>query len=52
MNTYFNQKRNKAFGIGIGITGIGPIFFPQLITVLLSFYGAQGCVLIIGGKWT
>lgn len=49
MNSFFNEKRNKAFGIGATITGLGPIFFPQLVTILLNYYGAQGCVLIIGG---
>lgn len=49
MNTYFKDKRNKAFGIGATITGLGPIFLPQLVSFLLGFYGAQGCVLIIGG---
>lgn len=49
VNTFFKERRNKAFGIGATITGLGPIFLPQLVSVLLSFYGAQGCVLIIGG---
>jgi MFS family permease len=49
MNTYFKERRNKAFGIGATITGLGPIFLPQLVSFLLGFYGAQGCVLIIGG---
>lgn len=49
MNTYFQERRNKAFGIGATITGLGPIFLPQLISFLLGIYGAQGCVLIIGG---
>lgn len=49
MNTYFNNRRCKAFGIGATITGLGPIFLPQLITLLLGIYGSQGCVLIIGG---
>lgn len=49
MNTFFKDRRNKAFGIGATITGLGPIFLPQFVSVLLGFYGAQGCVLIIGG---
>lgn len=49
LNTYFKVRRNKAFGIGATITGLGPIFLPQLISFLLRVYGAQGCVLIIGG---
>lgn len=49
MNSYFKERRNKAFGIGATITGLGPIFLPQLVTFLLSTFGTQGCVLIIGG---
>jgi MFS family permease len=48
MNTYFKERRNKAFGIGATITGLGPIILPQLVSVLLGYYGDQGCVLIIG----
>lgn len=48
LNSYFKERRNKAFGIGATITGIGPIFLPQLVSLLLAFYGTQGCVLIIG----
>lgn len=49
LNTYFKERRNKAFGIGATITGLGPIFLPQFVSFLLGVYGAQGCVLIIGG---
>lgn len=49
MNTFFNERRNKAFGIGATITGLGPIILPQLVSFLLGTYGSKGCVLIIGG---
>jgi hypothetical protein len=49
VNTFFNEKRNRAFGVGATITGLGPIFLPQLITILLGIYGSQGTTLIIGG---
>lgn len=49
LNTYFKERRNKAFGLGATITGIGPVLLPQLVSFLLGVYGAQGCVLIIGG---
>lgn len=49
VNSYFNRNRNKAFGIGVTITGLGPIVFPQLISYLLDIYGSQGCILIISG---
>ncbi|KAG5684425.1 hypothetical protein PVAND_013659 [Polypedilum vanderplanki] len=49
LNTYFKEDRNKAFGIGATITGIGPVLLPHLVTLLLNFYGTKGCVLVIGG---
>lgn len=52
LNTYFNKKRNKAVGIAMTITGFGPILYPPLITMLLTLYGVQGCVLILGAIGT
>lgn len=52
LNTYFNKKRNKAAGIAMTITGFGPIMYPPLITMLLTLYGVQGCVLILGAIGT
>ena len=49
LNSYFKDNRNKAVGIAMSITGIGPIILPQLISLLLNVYSTQGCVLIIGG---
>ena len=49
LNTYFKEKRNRAAGIGMTISGLGPIFLPQLVSFLLAIYGTQGCLLIIGG---
>lgn len=34
------------------ITGFGPIMYPPLITMLLTLYGVQGCVLILGAIGT
>lgn len=31
------------------LTGLGPIFYPPLITVLLATYGVTGCVMLLGG---
>lgn len=49
VNTYFKERRTKAFGIAVTIAGLGPIIFPQLISLLLQFYGVTGCCLILGG---
>lgn len=47
LHTYFKEDRNRAAGIGMTITGLGPIFLPQLASILIEEYGARGCVLII-----
>lgn len=49
VNTYFKERRTKAFGIAVTIAGLGPIIFPQLISFLLRLYGETGCCLILGG---
>lgn len=49
LNTYFTRKRSKAAGTAVTITGLGPILYPPLITALLSYYGVNGCVLILAG---
>lgn len=52
LNSYFRVKRNKAAGISMTITGLGPIIYPPMVSVLLSYYGVTGCVLILGGLCT
>ncbi|XP_018371006.1 PREDICTED: monocarboxylate transporter 9-like isoform X2 [Trachymyrmex cornetzi] len=47
-NTYFTTKRGRAIGMGMTIMGVGPIIMPQIASILLSFYGVQGTVLILG----
>lgn len=31
------------------LTGLGPIFYPPLISILLAVYGVTGCVIILAG---
>ena len=52
LNTYFVVRRNKAAGIAMTITGLGPILLPQLVSLLLTLYGARHCLLIIGALAT
>uniref|UniRef100_A0A182WF06 Major facilitator superfamily (MFS) profile domain-containing protein n=1 Tax=Anopheles minimus TaxID=112268 RepID=A0A182WF06_9DIPT len=52
LNTYFVVRRNKAAGIAMTITGLGPILLPQLVSLLLGLYGARCCLLIIGALAT
>ncbi|XP_012279758.1 uncharacterized protein LOC105699394 [Orussus abietinus] len=48
LNSYFKEKRGRAMGLAMTITGIGPIVMPQLISFLISIYDVQGTVLILG----
>lgn len=52
LNQYFNLRRNYAIGIGMTLTGLGPILYPPLIAVLLHNYGTAGCVLILSALCT
>ncbi|XP_077286913.1 uncharacterized protein LOC143911764 isoform X2 [Arctopsyche grandis] len=47
INSYFNKNRGKAMGIGMSITGLGPILMPQLINALMIWFGVQGAVMIL-----
>lgn len=47
LNTYFKKLRNKAAGVSMTLTGLGPIFFPHIVSFLLYKYGVQGATLII-----
>ncbi|XP_004535188.1 uncharacterized protein LOC101458121 [Ceratitis capitata] len=46
VNTYFKTRRRRATGFTWTITGLGPIIFPHISTMLLVYYGAQGTILI------
>lgn len=46
VNTYFNEKRRRATGLTWTLTGLGPIIFPHISTLLLLHYGPQGSILI------
>lgn len=41
INTYFLQKRGRAMGLAMTITGLGPIIMPQIITLLADTYPTQ-----------
>ncbi|TGZ52829.1 Monocarboxylate transporter, partial [Temnothorax longispinosus] len=47
-NSYFTTKRSRAVGMGMTVTGLGPILMPQIASFLLSYYGIQGTILILG----
>lgn len=49
LNTYFKEKRRVATGLSWTLTGMGPILMPQLIAVILPYYGIQGSLWIYTG---
>ncbi|EDW75239.1 uncharacterized protein Dwil_GK19798 [Drosophila willistoni] len=49
VNTYFKQKRRRATGFTWTITGLGPIIFPHVSTLLMSYYGSFVSILVYSG---
>ncbi|CAH2092176.1 unnamed protein product [Euphydryas editha] len=48
INSYFKEKRGRAIGIGMSITGLGAIYMPLLMSGLIYAYGWRYAVLILG----
>ncbi|KAK0091864.1 hypothetical protein PV326_002596 [Microctonus aethiopoides] len=48
VNTYFREKRGRAMGMAMTLTGLGPIIMPQIISLLLNKYTSQGAILVLG----
>ncbi|XP_076301489.1 uncharacterized protein LOC143219363 [Lasioglossum baleicum] len=48
LNSYFTKKRGRATSLALTIVGLGPIILPQVTTVLLSYFGFQGTILLFG----
>ncbi|XP_048481125.1 uncharacterized protein LOC125489375 [Plutella xylostella] len=49
LNTYWKNRRRLATGLSWTTTGLGPIIWPQLITLLFNAYGENGTLLILSG---
>ncbi|XP_011313865.1 uncharacterized protein [Fopius arisanus] len=47
INTYFLERRGRAMGVAMTITGLGPIIMPQIITILSHNYPAQHAIFIL-----
>lgn len=48
INSFFKEKRGKAIGLGMSITGLGSIYMPLLMSLLMYTYGWRYAVLILG----
>ena len=49
LNTYWKNRRRLATGLSWTTTGLGPIVWPHIITILFAYYGETGAILIISG---
>lgn len=48
INSFFKEKRGRAIGAGMSITGLGSICMPLVMSALMSAYGWRYAVLILG----
>ncbi|CAG9091044.1 hypothetical protein JYU34_009558 [Plutella xylostella] len=48
INSFFKEKRGRAIGVGMSITGLGAIYMPLLMGLLMDTYGWRNAVLILG----
>lgn len=47
LHTYFRERRSRAAGVAMTLTGLGPIVYPPVIVWWLDSYGVLGCVLLL-----
>ncbi|KAM3968254.1 uncharacterized protein ACR2FA_007155 isoform 2-T2 [Aphomia sociella] len=47
INSFFKEKRGRAVGAGMSITGLGSIFMPLLMSTLIYAYGWRYAVLLL-----
>lgn len=47
INSFFKEKRGRAVGVGMSITGLGSIYMPLLMSTLMYAYGWRYAVLIL-----
>ncbi|KAI4456815.1 monocarboxylate transporter [Holotrichia oblita] len=49
LNSYFREKRAKAMGYAMTVSGIGPIIMPQIFSFLVWNYGVSGAMTVVAG---
>ncbi|KAG6450730.1 monocarboxylate transporter 9 [Manduca sexta] len=47
INSFFKEKRSRAIGVGMSLTGLGAIFMPLVMSALMYAYGWRYAVLIL-----
>ncbi|CAG9792114.1 unnamed protein product [Diatraea saccharalis] len=48
INSFFKEKRGRAIGVGMSITGLGQIYMPLVMSALMYAFGWRYAVLILG----
>ncbi|XP_041973361.1 uncharacterized protein LOC121729039 [Aricia agestis] len=48
INSFFKEKRGRAIGVGMSITGLGTIYMPLVMSALMYAFGWRYAVLILG----
>lgn len=49
VSSYFTTRKSRAFGFAMAGTGFGQMILPQVVKTLMSDFGFQGTILIMGG---
>ncbi|XP_053600311.1 uncharacterized protein LOC128669475 isoform X2 [Plodia interpunctella] len=49
LNTYWKNRRRLATSLSWTTTGLGPMLWPHIITLLMASFGETGTILIISG---
>ncbi|KAI5641175.1 major facilitator superfamily domain-containing protein [Phthorimaea operculella] len=49
LNTYWKERRRLATAFSWTTTGLGPILWPQIITLLFAYFGELGTILLLAG---
>lgn len=47
INSFFKEKRGRAIGVGMSLTGLGVINMPLLMSLLITLYGWRGAVFVL-----
>ncbi|KAJ2950636.1 hypothetical protein O0L34_g8891 [Tuta absoluta] len=49
LNTYWKERRRLATAFSWTTTGLGPILWPQIITLLFAYFGESGTIFLLAG---
>lgn len=47
INSYFQKRRGMAIGFAMTVTGLGPVFMPLLISLMMREFGARYTAMLL-----